>query len=373
MGRNTPAKDGYFCLMRRSNGYYYYWVYDNFNHRIYRSTGQRTKAKAMDVAIRRLQDGALIDVPKPIYHKLGDYAAHFWDWDTCPVIQDKIRRGGHYSREGAQSNARLTHKHIIRYFKDVLIEAITARMVEQWILRLPAEHQLSNKSCNNVLTIFRQILDEAVIDGIVETNVAKKVKPLIKDGKRRGCFTMEQIKQLFASPWEAQHMYAACYLAAMTGMRQGEVLALVPEQIHRDYIDVNASWARNEGRKCTKSGYGRVVPIDAKTYHLLEQIMPPGKKDLIFTLDGVQPISCKTVLKYLYEKMDELGIDYKAERLGFHSFRHFVNTRLVAAGVSGEKVRAVIGHEDAEMTEHYLHLSQEDMEQIRAVQRGIAM
>ena len=373
MGRTSPAKAGYFCLMRRSNGIYYYWTYDKFNRRIYRSTGQKTKAKAMEVAMNRHQEGALVDVPKPIYHKFEDYAAHFWDYDTCPVVQDRVRRGGHYSVEGAITNGKVTAKHITPFFQGVLIEAITPRMVENWILRLPQEHKLTNKTCNNLLTVFRQILDAAVSDGIIDRNPAKTVKPLIKDGKRKGCFSVSQIQELFKTDWQHTQVRAMCFLASRTGMRLGEVQALTPAQLKEGYIDVNASWADYEGRKTTKSGYGRVVPIDAATERLLRQICPPDEDDLFFTLDGKQPLSASTISKYLKNAMTKAGIDYKTEKLSFHSFRHFFNTRLKAAAIDGEMVRAVIGHESVEMTEHYLHLTAQDMECVRAVQRGLAM
>lgn len=372
MGR-TRAKEGYFCLMRRSNGFYYYWTYDQFFRRIYRSTGEKTRTKAMDVALQRFKTGTLIEQTRPVYHVFGDYARDFWNWDTCPVIQDKIRRGGHYSVMNARSNGKLTDKHIMPYFEKALIESITARQVEDWILRLPTEHGLSNKSCNNILTIFRQILDAAIADGIIERNPAKAVKPLIKDGSRRGCFTVQEIRRLFGVQWQHRQAYIACYLASRTGMRIGEVLALTPAQVHEGYIDVNASWADYEGRKSTKSGWSRIVPVDLSTVDLLREIMPPGEDDYFFTLFGTEPLSDSTINKYLKLAMVEADIDYKNENLSFHSFRHFLNTRLKAADVDGEKVRAVMGHESVEMTEHYLHLTAQDMESIRAVQRGLAM
>lgn len=389
MGRHSEAKEGYFCLMKRSNGYYYYWIYDEFNRRVYRSTGQRTRPKALDVAMRRWKDGVLAGKPKPETVKFGDYAADFWTWDTCPIIQDKIRRGGHYSREMASSHARLTEKHITPYFKDRAVASITTRDVNSWLLRLPKDHKISNKSSNNILTIIRQIFDAAVADGLMDRNPARAVKPLIKDGTRYGCFTVEQVKALFASPWENMHLFIMCRLAAVTGMRLGEVQALNRGQIKTGYLDVNASWAKKEGRKSTKSGFGRVVPVDPETMNLLRSILPPEDDDLLFTLDGKKPLSGSLVRYALRSRMDELNeakpdkekgtagkmFDYmnKKAPLTYHSFRHFFNTRLVAAGIDGQQIRAVVGHESEEMTEHYLHLSAQDMESIRAVQRGIAL
>ena len=123
--------------------------------------------------------------------------------------------------------------------------------------------------------------------------------------------------------------------------------------------------------------------------NLLRSILPPEDDDLLFTLDGKKPLSGSLVRYALRSRMDELNegkpdkekgtagkmFDYRNKKapLTYHSFRHFFNTRLVAAGIDGQQIRAVVGHESEEMTEHYLHLSAQDMESIRAVQRGLAM
>lgn len=373
MGRHSEAKEGYFCLMRRSNGYYYYWVYDRFGKRIYRSTGKKTRPKAMDVAMRRWKEGALVDLPKPEYKTFGDYAASFWAYDTCPIVQDKIMRGGKYLRGSARSNQHMTDKHITPYFEKTPIAAITTKAVTDWLFKLPKEHKLCNKSVNNILTMFRQIMDCAVNEDLIDKNPVKGVKPLVKNSTRRGSFSASQVKQIFSEVWENDRAYTMCLIAACTGMRLGEVQALTKKQVKDGYLDVCASWSRTDGRKSTKSGYGRIVPIDGKLQRILKEILPPDPDDFLFTLNGRNPICSYTVRRCLYERMDKLNIDHKGQNLGFHSFRHFFNTRLVASGVNSEQIRAVIGHESEEMTEHYLHLSPSDMEGIRAVQRGLAL
>ena len=75
----------------------------------------------------------------------------------------------------------------------------------------------------------------------------------------------------------------------------------------------------------------------------------------------------QTLKKILQRKLQEAGLGDKG--LTFHSFRHYFNTKLVASGVRAEKIRAVIGHESEAMTEHYLHLTAEDMKEITSIQR----
>ena len=179
---------------------------------------------------------------------------------------------------------------------------------------------------------------------------------------------MDQVHRIFEKKWENMHAYAACLLAATAGLRMGEVRALTVEQVHKDHIVVDANWSDEEGRKCTKSGYARIVPIPLDVYKVSKEIMPP--RGLIFTLNGKVPVDDRFISNPLYERLNELGIDREALNLSFHSFRHYCNTRLVAAGVQGEKIRAVLGHESEEMTEHYMHLTSNDMSELRDIQKA---
>lgn len=212
--------------------------------------------------------------------------------------------------------------------------------------------------------------------GLIRGELARKdnwVPPLPNNGKKRQSFTIEQYKLLFSSQWKNEYAKDACLLSATTGMRLGEIRALSAEQVHTSFIDVDCSWADGEGRKCTKGGKARKVPINQDTYTMLQTLITGS--GLIFTLNGQTPAVDKFFTDPLKEKMLELGIDYKESEthtsLSFHSFRHFFNTRLVASGINAEIVRATIGHENEAMTENYLHLEVGDMTRINSVQNQL--
>ena len=220
-----------------------------------------------------------------------------------------------------------------------------------------------------MLAILRKILDVAVAEGILSSNAARLVKPLFPKEKRRGCFTLEQVRALFSAPWKNVYMETACKLAALTGMRLGEIQGLCFEQIHPYSITVDRSWAKREGLKTTKSGETREVPVPLEISSLLQSF--PLKGGLVFTLNGETPIDLTSVRYALRRRMDECGIDWKSENLTFHSFRHFFNTQLVANNVEQNKILAVVGHSSIKMTQHYLHLEAEDLQDVRNIQGAI--
>ena len=217
--------------------------------------------------------------------------------------------------------------------------------------------------------MLRQMLDIAVEEQVLQSNPARAVKPLIPKETERGCFTLEQVQALFSERWPNHYIETMCRLAALTGMRLGEVQGLCFEQIGNDLIDLDRSWAKLEGFKAPKSGKSRKVPIPRFMSEELRSFLHQG--DLIFTLDGEHPLDTTSVRYALRKRMDECGIDWKTEKLSFHSFRHFANSHLLDAGLQGESVRAIIGHASARMTQRYNHLQPETCGRIRVIQEAI--
>lgn len=364
--------EGTFTLYRRRNGFWYYWTYDKFGRKFQKSTGKKNKTQANIVASERLRNGTLLTFKDVLpFTTFSEYCQNFYIYDQCPYIQGRLARGYKYSQKQAKTNRFYLENYVLPYFGKLAIEGITLGDINRWLIALPKKAEISNKTANNVLTIIRQVLSVAMEDGLIPDNVALKVKPLSKDAdsKRRIAFTREQIKAIL-SGWDNNIASSACRLAAVTGMRAGEIRALWQEQIHPTYIEVNASYNNHDdGRKCTKSGYSRLVPITDEIRQLIEKVNSGG--DYVFSFDGVHPVSNSYFEKKLKDRMDDLGIVApEGTILSFHSFRHYFNTRLIAAGVQGEKIRAVIGHEDESMTEHYAHLEPEDLRQILEVQQS---
>jgi len=363
-------RDDHFVIFRHSNGFYYYYVY-RYGKRIRRTTGEKKKSEALQVVLeRRDRHDLLNERCKSDWQTFKEFAEPFFDWDRCPIIQDKVQRGGHFSRMLADTNRRNVRKYLIPTFGTKVLQEITPSMINTWLLGVPKKYAVTPQTASKQLAMLRQILDVAVKDGILTENPAKNVKPLFAKPTERGCYTPEQVSKLFSAAWGDELCEWACRLASITGMRIGEVRGLTRDCIFKDYIQLDHSWADLEGMKMPKNAHRRIVPIPP---HIAQRLLSlPSCSDLVFTYDGENPISRNTILARLKERMDEVGIDWKTENLGFHSFRHFFNTRLISGGVDEVKVRNVIGHSSKEMTDRYAHLSAEDLNQIRLVQEGIA-
>ena len=362
-------RDDHFVLYRKEDGYWYYYFY-RWGKRIRRSTGEKRKGAALAVVLERRDRGDLMNEGRRTRPStFAEYSAPFFVWETCPIIRDKVERGGHYSREFAYICRKHIEKYLLPAFGKRYLPEITPAMVSSFLRGLPQKYGISPQTANKVLSVLRQILDHAVMQDIIQTNPVGRVKPLVEMAARRGCFSSEQIRRLFSVPWDDFYVELACRLAAVTGMRIGEVRALQACDVYADYVEVCHSYSDREKLKGTKSGKSRIVPVPADLAETLRSV--PNNGPYVFSYTGETPISRDTLSLKLREHMSACGIDYRFLDLSFHSFRHFFNTQLVANGVEENKILAVVGHSSPRMTQHYLHLRADEMSQIRTIQDAI--
>jgi len=356
---------------------WYYHAYDDEGVRISVSTGQTTKSKAKEHVLDLIREDLLIPSTCKRSVTLQEFSKPFWIWGECPYVMDKIKRGGTFSRSFCDASRKSMEKHILPVFGKKRITKITVSMINTWLLDLPKKAGITRTTANKMLSLFRIMLEEAVRQNIIVSNPAKVVKPLIEKANARDAFTREEAKALFEDPahWGNELSYNASLLCACTGMRAGEIRAMRVCDIHPDHIMVEHSWDEKYGLKSTKSGNKRIVPITDDIFRMLMELAPDYPEGYVFSLDnGKTPMSGRVLANSLYRKMREIGIseEKRIERgLSFHSWRHFFNSQLVAAGVSGEVTRAVIGHESEEMTDHYLHLKPGDMKKVLNIQEEL--
>ena len=367
----------YFTLTVRQNSgkkTYYYYCYDKNNKRIKRSTGMHSRAAALQVIQERIASGTLISdfrsgfVDKSIL--FSEYTEFFYISGKCPICKERELRGKPYTQCVIEGNRKRLDMHILPYLGKMKVSSITPAVLKDWQYTLK-EAGLSSSSVNRVRSTLSPIFERAVDDGVLTYNPLKRVKQLyVSPETSRGAFTIDEIQKLFSLEWDSPLAKLACLLSSFTGMRMGEVRALKAGAIRNGYIIVSLALDGNSNEKSTKSGRIRYCPIPEQ---LEKELLKYARKsdDWIFTLNGIKPVGAKYILNNLKKEMDRIGINHNAENLTFHSFRHFFNSQLVAAGVQGELVRAVIGHESERMTERYLHLSPDQMNVVRNVQEGL--
>ena len=361
-----------YGLMKRKDSkgkvVWYYWVYGDDNKRIYRSTGERTKAKAMDYVMSLRDEGRLGQRDRTMM-TLGDFATDFFVPGKCPIERNAHMRGKSMTKATLSVRRTALTEHILPHFAKTPLSSITRAKVNRWLMDLPTTDKISRSSANNHLVAFRMVMEEAVRQGLISENPCTKVENLGRDSKRRASFTTEEVRKLIGKPedWDDPMIRLMCLTSAVTGMRMGEIRALKSECISDTAILIKASFSYEDGYKLPKNGKERVAPIPPSLRDELRSMQQKGAKYIFCIYDSEKPVSAAWIHRSLMKRMEKCGIKGKT----FHSFRAYFNTEMMSANVNETVVRAVIGHQNAVMTEHYLHLETGEFSQIRGVQDSL--
>ena len=342
-----------------------------------RSTGETSKALAHQVVIRLIQEGRLGQPAKEITFE--KFSADWWS-DQCPYVQSRLMRGRVLTQKYIENQRAYLTNHIVPVFKDMRLSAIRPSHIEKWLRDL-SQSGMSGSAINHCHSVLRTMLCEAKRLQLIPSNPIVDVRPVSYTAPSRQILTLDEAKALLdearvSELWADEMTYIASLLAATTGMRQGEVLALRIEDIHEGYITVAHSWdSRYEGLKPTKTKRVREIPLTAKTARWLTRITAGRQSGFLFSADGERPIYYKDISRSLYAALERIGIKEEERRrrcLNFHAWRHFFNSTM-RGKIPDAILRQLTGHSTEAMTEHYSHFRLEDFRPIVAIEESLGI
>lgn len=208
--------------------------------------------------------------------------------------------------------------------------------------------------------VLRQALEHAVQWKIVAVNHADACKPPRKESKEMTTFTREEIG-LLLEELRGTYLYMPTYLAAVTGMRQGEALALTWADVDLDAGAITVQRNLNRFKKGEKPlfrepktarGRRRVYLFTEAVQELRRyQRMEYNKKrlaagrawqnyDLVCCYDDGSPIPPGSFSRAFRDHTRRLGMAGR-----FHDLRHSVATFLLEKGVHPKVVAEMLGND----------------------------
>ena len=363
------------------------------------STTKVIEREAYKYCEKLLAEGRLISAPKtpkpPAEVRrsrrpptLAEWVAerHWWEWTDdgplCEYCKGELKRSSAdapaVQRDHADRQRRMFVKNILPIHGDKRIDQIEPADLEAIMSVWAGE--VEAKTVNNRASVYRVILKEAKRLKIIKENPWDSVKSYYVRDNPKGTLTRTEFVRLMAPTalkeiWSDNFVYyAANLLSSVTGLRQGEVLALKADQIHADHITVAHSYQRKygDGPQKTKRGTDQ-IPIPRMVYDIISPLLTWGGYVFSFS-NGKHPCSgnrCNDALKAALEK---IGIDDKKRRernIVFHSWRAFANTYFRSVGVPDSKVRDITRHESEEMTDHYTGFNLEDFREVADAQDSL--
>ncbi len=228
---------------------------------------------------------------------------------------------------------------------------------------------LAPKTVRYIHTTIHKALADAVDAGVIGTNVAERAKPP-RPGRvhaqRIECWEPEELSAFLAAV-RGDRLEAAWRLAAMTGMRRGEVLGL-------RWADVDLEGARISIRNAIvtvayevlesspKSHQARVVDLDPVTVEMLqahrrrrceELGRQPGERELVVCAEDGSPIHPQSFSQAFTRAIERAGL----RKIRLHDLRHTHATIAVKAGVPVKVISERLGHESPAFTlKQYAHV-----------------
>jgi integrase len=268
--------------------------------------------------------------------------------------------------------------HVLPAIGHLPLRDITSQVLNKLYARLLADGKrnapggLSAKTVRYVHTTLHKVLADAVDADLIARNPADRAKPPRPEriaAKELNCWHAGELKTFLDHVRETR-WYAAWHLAAMTGMRRGEVLGLRWSDLHLEracisirHTIVSVGYAVQESTP--KTHQARVVDLDPET---LEQLRAhrarqeaeraewgAGYKDhgLVFCRENGTPIHPDSFSQRFELEVRHSGL----RRIRIHDLRHTHATIALQAGVPVKVISERLGHESPAFTmKQYAHV-----------------
>lgn len=326
---------------------------------------------------RREAEGALAELVQSLEKQtyitpqrlsVAEFARDEW----LPTMQTQVK---HSTWDSYRRNLEL---HVLPVLGATQLQQITAGHLNSLYRSLleSGRHNgtsgLAPKTVRNIHIAVSKLLADAVDRGLLSRNIAtsaKAPKPR-KTGLAEICFWTPEELSAFLRAMKDDRLYALWHLAAMTGMRRGELLGLRGEDIDCGAKRVAVRQAvisvAYEVRVTTpKSHSARVIDLDPRTVEVLRQHRMAqdaeqttgaddyAENDRVFRKSDGTALHPDVVRTMFDQRVKKSGV----KRIRFHDLRHTHATIGLRANVPVKVMSERLGHATPAFTlQQYAHV-----------------
>ncbi len=210
---------------------------------------------------------------------------------------------------------------------------------------LTSKSSRSNKTTlaqNSALSYFNKVkatLRQAFKDGILNTDLNAKIKPIKPAETRREYLTLQELNKLVQTPCNSPLLKRAALFSALTGLRFSDIQKMKwSELVHNEgegYF-LNFQQKKTEGME--------TLPISEQAYNLTGERGEPAEK----VFKGLRYSAYHN--RFLFQWIGAAGI---TKHITFHCFRHTYATLQLKGGTDIYTVSKMLGHKDLKTTQIY--------------------
>jgi integrase len=232
--------------------------------------------------------------------------------------------------------------------------------------RVRGEGPMHPKAVHNVHLVLRKALEDAVEDGLIPANPARRAHKLAVRRPEMKTWTEAEVATFLADVRE-HRLHALWRTAATTGMRRGEVLALTWPGFDPITRRLHVTQALVKGPRGGPPRFGppktdrgrRAVPLDPETVRVLqehrrlqlEERKTAGDtyqdRGLIFCRPDGRPLDPDVVT----HTFGRLAVRAGLPVIRLHDLRHTFATLSLKAGIPTEVVSRILGHRNPVITQ----------------------
>ncbi|MCX6075050.1 MAG: tyrosine-type recombinase/integrase, partial [Campylobacterales bacterium] len=235
---------------------------------------------------------------------------------------------------------RSTRLKVIEYFGDKKVDEITRLDVKRYLNTL----MIKETSKRLYLSTIKGVLDVALDDEMVKTNVTVGIQFKRTEKIEVKPFSNEEVQIIIESAEGALKNYLG--IAFYTGMRSGEILGLMHQDITEDTISIKRSVSKGKVTTPKTHGSIRTIPMFERVRPFIEDQIKRSKSLYLFDYEGhfISDISVFRKRKW-HKLLKDLDIEYRKIYYTRHSF---ITAMLNSNQYKLLTVAKIVGHSSIE-------------------------
>lgn len=276
--------------------------------------------------------------------------------------------------EGALKTQEMYRNCINNHINPILgkkkIKEVTSTQIQSLVKNITSSKSLAHK----VRITLNQIFKQAISDHIIAFNPVSSSKVVAPDKPKRKCLSPIQ-RELLLQILQSHRTYPIIFTLLYTGMRMGEALALLLNDLDFDnkIIRVNKATEYDHSKPIlknpkTENGY-REIPMPGILANYLKLYLKKRKNKKLYVFPGHAggPMGLtemksqwrkanKIISKWFKNEKNKEMLEHKFN-LTFRLLRHTYCTGLYDAKVDELVAAEIMGHDVSIMREVYTHIS----------------
>ncbi len=234
------------------------------------------------------------------------------------------------------------------------INEITVVMLQEWTNSLTDKYSLTH--ARNIYTLMRAVFNYAERVYNLNPNPVKRLKPPVKrEMKNEMQFWIHEEFKAVMSAMEDIKAKTAVILLYYSGIRKGELFALLWTDIQGNYLNIDKSLQRLHGKN---------VITPPKSYDSVRKILLPSQAlkalnewNMIQKTDEIFPWEKTFIEKGIKQACKDSGI----KRIRVHDLRHSHASYLISKGANIKLISKRLGHAKTSITlDTYGHMFPSD-------------